>query len=165
MASAEQVQGMIDTALNAYEQRLQSQVANFVNAKLDEHTEEVGRLAETGRVMVEALKEQTFFLTKAAQDAQYRADAIIANMNTTSADLEKSHGILTGYVDDLKKSTSDALNDIVGKFNAEGVAAKEDIENVKKVIESVAEDGASKLESQISEVYAWSVRFMNDVKA
>ena len=156
---------MIAAALADYEGRIQADVAQYIQTKIDEHEQKVGTLVQAGGSMVDQLKSQTFFLTQAGADAQTRADAIINSMNSTSSHLEENHSSLRQYVDDLKKSTADTINGIVGKFNAEGETVKEDIADVKKVVENVATDGANKLDAKISEVYAWSVRFKNEVQA
>ena len=57
------------------------------------------------------------------------------------------------------------IDNLIGKFNADNEVQKEELEKVMEVIHNVASDGAKRLEDQISEVYSWSVRFTNDMKA
>ena len=122
--------------------------------------------------MLGQLKQQSFFLTQESTGAQTRADSIITEMNSTAGRLESTRADFQTYSDSMRKQTADSLNAIVAKFKLDGENNKVEINVIKAKMEEVATDGAKRLQKQgeeleekINTMYAWSVRFQNDVKA
>ena len=165
MASEAQVKTWIAEAIGSSEARLEQRVAQHVQAKIDEHEEKVGKIVSSGANMIELLTQQTVSLTSSTSDAQSRADNIIRTMNEAASAHEASQKTVEEYVLELKDRTKQMIDNLIGKFNTDNETQKEELEKVKEVINNVASDGAKRLESQISEVYAWSVRFTSEMKA
>ena len=167
MATAEQVQSLIDASMAEYEKRQQAVISTFIQTKLDEHEEKVGTFVKNGGTMLERLGQGQMFLTQAGADAQQRADRIISEMNAKAKEVQDMKEELKSYVENLEQKTSSTIYNTIEKFNADGVVAKEEVEGIKRAMESVATDGANRLDKtnqEIVKMYAWSVEFQNEVK-
>ena len=162
MATAEQVQSLIDASMAEYEKRQQAVISTFIQTKLDEHEEKVGTFVKNGGTMLERLGQGQMFLTQAGADAQQRADRIISEMNAKAKEVQDMKEELKSYVENLEQKTSSTIYNTIEKFNADGVVAKEEVEGIKRAMESVATDGANRLDKtnqEIVKMYAWSVEF------
>ena len=81
MASIEDVNTLIATAMTAFEARLEARVTQHVTGQIAVHEVQVGTLMETAKKMLIELTARSGELTAAAVNAEQRMSAMVEEMN------------------------------------------------------------------------------------
>ena len=156
-----EVQEMIKKGIDAYDVLMQSKVSQYVQEKLDEEREQVGKLLSGAQTSLVNLETQSSALISKALDSESRVSRMLEAINQ----MDDVQARIREFTEGLEKKTSLAIQNIVDSFNHTLNTHKDELVAIKSQVIGVAAENTNDLETVKEAVQNWGNEFQAKIEA